>query len=140
MNELKNDVIVWAIAIVLALLAIAALFLFRRLGAYIEIKRKNAIEGSVEASIWTVAQQGYAWAEREGKGLAGSDKADLAFQFAVKMLSNAGIEISAEKLKAAIEKAWIVLERVPRETSTVSPEQVQRAIKKEFENTLKRDT
>lgn len=138
MNELTQTLIVSAVAVVLVLLAIGALMLFKRLGEYLSIKSGSAAEGSVQRVLWTYAQLAYAWAEKEGKGLNGSEKADIAFGYLVRSLNAVGVNVNAEDMKAAIQKAWIVLEKVPRETGTPNSAQVQQEIQKVFEDTVKK--
>lgn len=138
MHGLTGEILTTAIGILVVVLALAALFLFGKIGTYIDTKAATQVEGSLEARAWTVAKEAYAWAELHGKGLAGSEKMDIAYEYGARMLNNLGLNINADRLKASIQRAWVELEKVPRETSTVSPEQVQRAIQKEFKDTLKK--
>lgn len=139
-TEVVSEIVLWVVAVAVVGGLMGALFLFKKLGAYIDIKSKTAKDGSVEAFILRAAKLGYSWAEKEGRGLAGSQKADLAYEFAVSMLNRVGINVSAEKLKAAINQAWIELERNPRESGSVNPAQVEQVIKEQFESTLRKET
>lgn len=139
MNEVATEVIIIAVGVVVALLGLAALFLFRKIGAYIDAKKAAQIEGSLEARVWTAAKEAYSWAELHGKGLLGSEKMDIAYDYGVKALNAIGVNVNADRLKASIQRAWVELERIPKETGSVSPTQIQSAINEGFRNVIKED-
>ncbi|WP_060862951.1 phage holin [Paenibacillus riograndensis] len=55
--------------------------------------------------IHKIASEAYAFAEKEFKTLGGPTKLSEAYNYASKLLDNAGLNIAPEEIKAAIEKA-----------------------------------
>lgn len=52
-----------------------------------------------------IAKEAYAFAEKEFNSLGGPTKLSEAYNYASKLLDNAGIKVAPEEIKAAIEKA-----------------------------------
>lgn len=124
MNELNNEILVTVVGIVVVALVGGLLWLFALLGGYIKTRRAAALAGSVEAQLWTIAQDAYAWAEEKGKELAGSDKMDIAYRFAAELLQDAGVKVTPERIKSSIQRAWVLLEGMHKragQTTTIHP-------------------
>lgn len=136
MNELTNEIVLSVIATILALTGLAALFLLRKLGDYIETKKRLAKVGSAEALLWTLAQEGYAHAEKTGKEMSASGKFGVAYDYLAKKATELGLEVDADRLRAKTQEAWTKLEGMPR-ASGLDPTQVRKVVSEEVENMLK---
>lgn len=136
MNELMNDIVQSIIAAVLAIIGAAALYLFRKLGAYIDTKKRLAKVGSSEALLWTLAQEGYAHAEKIGKEMSAAGKFGIAYDYLAKRAGELGLEVDADRLRAKTQEAWTKLEGMPKATG-LDPTQVRAVIKDEVDGMLK---
>jgi len=130
MNEIIQSTVTNVLITVACLLAVM-LFVFllkewRQLGAWIAA-RKAAAEAksaeSIQNALWSVAQEAYAKAEAALGELAGSDKMDLALNYAVKRLRALGIVVNADEIRAKIQEAWVKLDKIPKQNSqtTITP-------------------
>lgn len=130
MNEIIQSTVTNVLVTVVCLLAVM-LFVFlvkewRQLGAWIAA-RKAAAEAksaeSIQNALWSVAQEAYAKAEVALGELAGSDKMDLALNYAVKRLRALGIVVNADEIRAKIQEAWVKLDKIPKQNSqtTITP-------------------
>lgn len=142
MNEVIQSVVTNALISVACLLAVM-LFVFllkewRQLGAWIAA-RKAAAEAkaaeSIQNALWSVAQEAYAKAEEALGKLAGSDKMDLAINYAVKRLRSLGIIVSADVIRAKIQEAWVKLDKIPNQKS-MDPDQLTEALRAEIEKAV----
>lgn len=136
MNELTNELATSVIAAVLAIIGAAALYLFRKVGAYIDTKKQLAKTGSAEALLWTLAQEGYAHAEKTGKEMSASGKFGIAYDYLAKRAGELGLEVDADRLRAKTQEAWTKLEGMPKATG-LDPTQVRAIIKDEVGGMLK---
>lgn len=127
MTELIQSVVT-NVLISLACLLVALLFWFllkewKQLGAWIAA-RKAAAEAtsaeSIQNTLWSVAQEAYAKAEAAIGELAGSEKMDLALNYAVKRLRALGIVVNPDEIKAKIQEAWVKLDKIPNQQSQTS--------------------
>ncbi|KAA8750081.1 hypothetical protein [Paenibacillus sp. UASWS1643] len=142
MNEIIQSVVTNALISIACLLAVL-LFVFllkewRQLGAWITA-RKAAAEAksaeSIQNALWSVAQEAYAKAEAALGELAGSDKMDLAINYAVKRLRALGITVSADVIRAKIQEAWVKLDKIPNQKS-MDPDQLTEALRAEIEKAV----
>lgn len=136
MNELTNELATSVIAAVLAIIGAAALYLFRKVGAYIDTKKQLAKTGRAEALLWTLAQEGYAHAEKTGKEMSASGKFGIAYDYLAKRVGELGLEVDSDRLRAKTQEAWTKLEGMPRATG-LDPKQVRSIIKSEVDHMLK---
>lgn len=136
MNELTSEIALSIIAGILALIGLGALFLFRKLGDYIETKKRLAKAGSAESLLWTLAQEGYAHAEKTGKEMSASGKFGIAYDYLAKRAGELGLDVDSDRLRAKTQEAWTKLEGMPRATG-LDPKQVRSIIKSEVDHMLK---
>lgn len=145
MNEIIQSTVT-TILVSIACLLVALLFWFllkewRQLGAWIAA-RKAASEAtsaeSIQNTLWSVAQEAYAKAEAALGELAGSEKMDLALNYAVKRLRALGIVVNADEIRAKIQEAWIKLDKIPKQQtgSVVSTDVVSEVVKAEIEKVV----
>ncbi|WP_145333368.1 phage holin, LLH family [Paenibacillus xylanexedens] len=147
MNEIIQPIVTNAL-ITVACLLVVMLFIFlvkewRQLGAWIAA-RKAAAEArsaeSIQNALWSVAQEAYAKAEAALGDLAGSDKMDIALNYAVNRLRALGIMVTADEIRAKIQEAWVKLDKIPKQqaASVASKEVVAELIKKEIDEAVQR--
>ena len=147
MNEIIQSTVT-TVLISVACLLLALLFWFllkewRQLGAWITA-RKAAAEAksaeSIQNALWSVAQEAYAKAEATLGELAGSDKMDMALNYAVKRLRALGITVTADEIRAKIQEAWVKLDKIPKQQagSVASKEVVAEVIKEEIDKAVQR--
>ena len=147
MNEIIQSTVTTVLKSVACLL-LALLFWFllkewRQLGAWITA-RKAAAEAksaeSIQNALWSVAQEAYAKAEATLGELAGSDKMDMALNYAVKRLRALGITVTADEIRAKIQEAWVKLDKIPKQQagSVASKEVVAEVIKEEIDKAVQR--
>lgn len=147
MNEIIQSTVTNVLVTVACLLAVM-LFVFlvkewRQLGAWIAA-RKAAAEAksaeSIQNTLWSVAQEAYAKAEAAIGELAGSDKMDLALNYAVKRLRALGIVVNADEIRAKIQEAWVKLDKIPKQQagSVVSTDVVAEVVKAEIDKVVQR--
>ncbi|MEC0110392.1 hypothetical protein P4H27_25820 [Paenibacillus taichungensis] len=147
MNEIIQSTVTNVLITVACLLAVM-LFVFllkewRQLGAWIAA-RKAAAEAksaeSIQNALWSVAQEAYAKAEAALGELAGSDKMDLALNYAVKRLRALGIVVNADEIRSKIQEAWVKLDKIPKQQSgsVVSTDVVAEVVKAEIDKVMQR--
>ncbi|MFJ2042264.1 hypothetical protein ACIOBL_01605 [Paenibacillus taichungensis] len=147
MNEFIQSTVTNVLVTVACLLAVM-LFVFllkewRQLGAWITA-RKAAAEAksaeSIQNALWSVAQEAYAKAEAALGELAGSDKMDLALNYAVKRLRALGIVVNVDEIRAKIQEAWVKLDKIPKQhaSSVASKDIVLEVIKAENDKVVQR--
>lgn len=147
MNEIIQSTVTNVLVTVACLLAVM-LFVFllkewRQLGAWIAA-RKAAAEAksaeSIQNALWSVAQEAYAKAEAALGELAGSDKMDLALNYAVKRLRALGIVVNADEIRAKIQEAWVKLDKIPNQQAgfVASKDIVLEVVKAEIDKVVQR--
>lgn len=147
MNEIIQSTVT-TVLISIACLLVALLFWFllkewRQLGAWIAA-RKAAAEAksaeSIQNTLWSVAQEAYAKAEHALGELAGSEKMDVALNYAVKRLRALGIVVNADEIRAKIQEAWVKLDKIPKQQSgsVVSTDVVAEVVKAEIDKVVQR--
>lgn len=147
MNEIIQSTVT-TVLVSIACLLVALLFWFllkewRQLGAWIAA-RKAAAEAksaeSIQNTLWSVAQEAYAKAEHALGELAGSEKMDLALNYAVKRLRALGIVVNADEIRAKIQEAWVKLDKIPKQqaASVASKEVVAEVVKAEIDKVVQR--
>ena len=72
--------------------------------------------------------------------LAGSEKMDIALDYAVKRLRTLGITVSADEIRAKIQEAWVKLDKIPKQQagSVVSTDIVEEVVKSEIDKVVQR--
>lgn len=150
MNMSENDLLNWVVTIVVVILVLLAAVLFAKLGKFIDQKAAATKHGTIEWLALAWAKQAYAYAEKEGAMLTGSEKAAIAAQFLSNQLQAHGVDIKPDRIKALVQQAWTLLEGMPRETghmtTTIKTQadqaQLQRlaedAVKTEIEKVVQR--
>lgn len=147
MNEIIQSTVT-TILVSIACLLVALLFWFllkewRQLGDWIAA-RKAAAEAksaeSIQNTLWSVAQEAYSKAEAALGELAGSEKMDLALNYAVKRLRALGIVVNADEIRAKIQEAWVKLDKIPKQqaASVASKEVVAEVVKAEIDKVVQR--
>ncbi|WP_337033184.1 phage holin, LLH family [Paenibacillus illinoisensis] len=147
MNEIIQSTVT-TVLVSIACLLVALLFWFllkewRQLGAWIAA-RKAAAEAksaeSIQNTLWSVAQEAYAKAEQALGELAGSEKMDVALNYAVKRLRALGIVVNADEIRAKIQEAWVKLDKIPKQQSgsVVSTDVVAEVVKAEIDKVVQR--
>lgn len=145
MNEIIQSTVT-TVLVSIACLLVALLFWFllkewRQLGDWIAA-RKAAAEAksaeSIQNTLWSVAQEAYAKAEHALGELAGSEKMDLALNYAVKRLRALGIVVNADEIRAKIQEAWVKLDKIPKQQSgsVVSTDVVAEVVKAEIDKVV----
>lgn len=109
LNYILNALLSAGIVIVAFLLI---LLLFYGLN-YLKSHAKNAL-------IKRLAEQAYAWAEKEGRGKLGDEKAIMAFTKLSEWLTARGFHISPEKITALVQLAWTKWEGVPKASKSTT--------------------
>lgn len=96
--------IVLAIVGFLATLILGVINILKaKAGAYIDAK----LTATQREMLHRIAGEAYAYAETVLRGAGGEAKLSEALQYASNQLKKRGINVSAEEIQAAIEKAWL---------------------------------
>lgn len=139
-------------------IAAAGIFLLRKwkeLGKYITAKRqatKASGAESLQNTLWTIAEEAYVKAEYAAEKLAGSEKMDIALNYALEKLRGLGIDRSKEEVRNKIQEAWVKLDKLPKEQANTTfvpqitindnnanPEVVAQALWAEIEKVVQSD-
>ncbi|MNM07370.1 Phage holin protein [compost metagenome] len=105
MKEILDQQVSVVVVAVLSTLATIVLSLLALLQMRVKlwINRKTSL---VERElIHKIASEAYAFAEKEFKDNGGPTKLSEAYNYASRLLGNAGIKVAPEEIKSAIEKA-----------------------------------
>lgn len=135
--------------------AAAGIFLLRKwkeLGKYISAKRqatKALGAESIQNTLWSIAQEAYVKAEYAAEKLAGSEKMDIALNYALDKLRGLGINHTRDEVKTKIQEAWVKLDKVPNQQATTNvvpqitishdnanPEAVAKVLREEIEKAV----
>ncbi|WP_413373269.1 phage holin, LLH family [Paenibacillus taichungensis] len=126
-NELARPVITDVLfAVITLFIAAVGIFLLRKwkeLGKYITAKRqatKALGTESLQNTLWSIAQEAYVKAEYAAEKLAGSEKMDVALNYALDKLRGLGINHTRDEVKTKIQEAWVKLDKVPNQQGTTS--------------------
>lgn len=142
MSDIIQSVITNVLVTVVCLLAVL-LFIFllkewKRLGAWISA-RKAAAEAkaaeSIQNALWSVAQEAYSKAESALGELAGSEKMDIALNYAVNRLRSLGIKVNVDVIRAKIQEAWVKLDKIPNQTK-IDQDKLTEALRTEIEKAV----
>lgn len=111
-------------AVGLVALTLGCLFIryFGPIGEYI----KTGLESKRYTVIWNLAQEAYSYVEKMAQEaeeigaekVLGSAKAAAAFEYFEQHMGKWGVNLSSNQIKAVIQQAWTVLERIPRQQSS----------------------
>jgi hypothetical protein len=101
--------IVLAIVGLIATVFLGAINMLKaKAGAYFDAK----LTAAQRELLHRIAEEAYAFAETVFKDVGGPAKLEKALQYAIEQLAKSRVSVSAVELQAAIEKAWIELERI----------------------------
>lgn len=126
-NELARPVITDVFfAVITLFIAAAGIFLLRKwkdLGKYITAKRqatKALGAESLQNTLWSIAGEAYIKAEYAAEKLAGSEKMDIALNYALEKLRGLGINRSRDEVRNKIQEAWVKLDKLPNQQAGIT--------------------
>lgn len=108
MNEIWDQIQPQVATVVVAVVGILATVVLSML-ALLQKRVKLWIDSKTSLAerelIHKIANEAYAYAEKQFKETGGPTKLSEAYDYASRLLGNAGIKVEPEEIKAAIEKA-----------------------------------
>ncbi|WP_337034741.1 phage holin, LLH family [Paenibacillus illinoisensis] len=133
-----TDVLFGVITLFIAAAGIFLLRKWKELGRYIVAKRqatKALGAESLQNTLWTIAEEAYIKAEYAAEKLAGSEKMDVALNYALEKLSGLGINRSKEEVRNKIQEAWVKLDKLPNQQN-IDPDKLTEALRAEIEKAV----
>jgi len=103
-DQVQPQVATVAVAVV-GILATVVLSLLALLQKRVKLWIESKTSLAERELIHKIASEAYAFAEKEFKDNGGATKMSEAYNYASRLFGNAGIKVSPEEIKAAIEKA-----------------------------------
>jgi len=103
-DQIQPQVATIAVAVV-GLLATVVLSMLALLQKRVKLWIDSKTSLAERELIHKIASEAYAFAEKEFKNNGGSTKLSEAYNYASRLLGNAGIKVEPQEIKSAIEKA-----------------------------------
>ena len=128
-----TDVLFGVITLFIAAAGIFLLRKWKELGKYIVAKRQSAKASGAESlqnTLWTIAEEAYIKAEYAAEKLAGSEKMDVALNYALEKLRGLGIDRSKDEVRNKIQEAWVKLDKLPSQQN-IDPDNLNEALRAE---------
>lgn len=108
-NDIMEQAQPYISSIIVAIIGLVATVI---IGAVNKLKKKanDYFEANLTVKqrelLHTIAAEAYAYAESVYKDQGGDEKLNQAFNYVSSKLGDAGLNITAEEIRGAIEKAW----------------------------------
>lgn len=105
-EQAQGALSVLVLAVITSLVTVITAIVYTSRDAFLTWLKSRTTE-SQRNTLWKIAQEAFARAEAAGLPEKGAAKLDYAYDYAAKKLLNVGIKLTADEIKAAIEKACL---------------------------------